>query len=271
LEKTETLDTILGMEEQQGWCTLRYRDGGFVYRGEEDTYYRDGTFSKQYHRSYGYSRSEGPYTVPLGDLSVYAGEQGGLSDYSTDGEVVDLDGHVYVKIPILGGYYEIKPETLLEFTFIGLTEGDVHAVGFDLNDSVEAPIILFQVWGSDPGSVVGGAVNTEFDDYPGGGGEMSFSIPVGQYFPGEWVSHLVVLQDDEVSETASCRIKDVVLREQRDTEPDYIWGRSECNEITDPTHLVFERPDIPGVWFPSLEAMTNPAVLDLPDLPGPEQ
>lgn len=51
---------------------------------------------------------------------------------------------------------------------------------------------------------------------------------------------------------------------------DTLLTRSGCFPILDnDDFLLFARNDLPGVWFTSLAAMTNPYVLDLPELPGP--
>jgi len=270
---SEILEMDLTYAPDEPWAMSHLRRNGFILRDQEDTYYRDGTFSRFYTRNNGWIKRGGGVPVGLYDLiddwSVYASEQGGGGSF--DG-VSETTGHIYVQIPIPGGYYKLTSSTVLEFDFEGVIEGEVHAIGLDNDDAVNLPVMIYQLWGTDPGTLVGGTADETYNNYFPAMGVRHYMVTIGADFPNQWASRLVLIQDDQAADDAVSRFTNVQIRERgvEYLDHDQILDRSGENPPAESTDLLFERPDLPGIWFPTLAAMNDPAVLDLPDLPGPD-
>jgi phage tail-like protein len=271
-ERTEDLDIDLVYSPPEPWTASLTRLNGFILRDQEDTYYRDGTFSRNYTRNNGWFRRGGGLPVDLDAEAPSWAVYNSISGSTFLPGTGELQGHSYVEIPFPGGYFPITRHTVLEFDFEGLVEGDVHAIGVDNNGAVGAPVMIFQVWGSDPGTLIGGTADTSYDNYFPALGVRRYKIPIGTYFAGQWASRIVLVQDDEVSDAAVSRFTNVTIQEAgvEYLDWDQVVDRSGANPVLESTDLFFERPDLPGIWFATLSALNDPAVLDLPDLPGPD-
>ncbi|MEW7292444.1 glycosyl hydrolase [Aquimarina sp. 2304DJ70-9] len=81
--------------------------------------------------------------------------------------------------------YTITANTVLEFEFQSTSQGEIHGIGFDSNESLSSSQI-FQLYGTQNWG------NRDFD-YTAGG-YVSFSIPVGDYYTGNEM-YLVLVND----------------------------------------------------------------------------
>ncbi len=84
--------------------------------------------------------------------------------------------------------YAITPNTVIEFEFESSSQGEIHGIGFDENNSLSSSRI-FQVYGTQNWGI--GA----FDTYSGSG-RVTMQIPVGQYYTGNSM-HLIVVNDKD--------------------------------------------------------------------------
>lgn len=97
--------------------------------------------------------------------------------------------------------FDITPDTVLTFDFEGVSEGEIHAIGFDsdLNYSGDR---FFRVWGTQPSS----SIYDDFNTYTSG--VESFSIPIGQYYTGSDM-RLVLVNDQDNSSGSEARFTNV--------------------------------------------------------------
>lgn len=76
--------------------------------------------------------------------------------------------------------FTVTANTVLEFDFEGyVNEGQSHAIGVD-NDATASPTHIFKLFGYEAYGI------PDFDNYWGGKGLVSISIPLGQYFTGSF-------------------------------------------------------------------------------------
>ena len=85
--------------------------------------------------------------------------------------------------------YEITPNTVLEFDFASNLQGEIHGIGFDDNSSVSANLTFqlfgLQNWGQG-----------NYNDYPGNATWKTYTIPVGEYYTGQF-SRLFFVADHD--------------------------------------------------------------------------
>jgi hypothetical protein len=110
--------------------------------------------------------------------STMAIEDGGAS--------LRITGNGWKKIALP---WTITANTVLEFDFSSSSQGEVHGIGFDTNESPSGNR-TFKVYGTQNWGI------NAFDNYTGSG-VTHYTIPVGQYFTGSY-TYLVFLDDHDV-------------------------------------------------------------------------
>ena len=126
--------------------------------------------------------------------------------------------------------FAITPDTVLEFEFSSSVQGEIHAIGFDENDSLNDNARLFNFWGTQNWTGGGRIVFTP--RYTGSGDFESFSIPVGQFYTG--ASMFLVLANDNNGGTGNNgHFRDVRVFE-RTPEPVALTTSTVGNGSVDP-------------------------------------
>ena len=111
----------------------------------------------------------------VGDFSVVSGGSG-LSLENNTWKYISLD-------------YTVTSSTVLEFDFSSTSQGEIHGVGFE-NDNSLTSTRYFKVHGTQNYGV------TNYDNYSGG--TTSYVIPVGDFYTGA-MDRLVFLNDNDAS------------------------------------------------------------------------
>ena len=83
--------------------------------------------------------------------------------------------------------FNVTANTVVEFDFTSTSQGEIHGVGFDEDNTLSSNRI-FKVHGTQNYGI------TDFDNYAGG--TTTYSIPVGQYFTGS-AMYLVLVNDND--------------------------------------------------------------------------
>ena len=83
--------------------------------------------------------------------------------------------------------FTVTANTVVEFDFSSTSQGEIHGVGFD-NDNTLSSDRIFKVHGTQNYGI------TDFDNY--GSGTTTYSIPVGQYFTGSNMNLILVNDND---------------------------------------------------------------------------
>ena len=151
------------------------------------------------------------------DIESFAGDQQDINStfaVEDDGTTLHLQGNGWKKIDLP---YSVTDETILEFDFRSDSEGEIHGIGFDTDNSV-SPETTFQLSGSQDWGLNG------HDDYDREVGEWQhYRIRVGDYFTGDFDS-LVFVNDHDVSRPdADSLFSNLRVYEESHSEPEIHW------------------------------------------------
>jgi hypothetical protein len=124
-----------------------------------------------------------------------------MSDYDTQntsnsyevldgGDVIHLMDNTWLQTT---NTYVITANTVLEFSFASGSQGEIHAAGFDGDNTINDNARHFQLWGTQDWTGTGKIDWTP--KYSGGGAYQAYSIPVGQYYTG--TMNLVLTNDND--------------------------------------------------------------------------
>lgn len=124
-------------------------------------------------------------------VESYGGTQDGASTTTieNDGYTLRVVGNAWKKVGIP---YTITPNTVLEFEFSSSAEGEIHGIGFDTDDTINNPIQVFQLSGTQTWG------DQTFNNYVTGSGTVHYSIPVGTFYTGNFLS-LTFTNDHDVT------------------------------------------------------------------------
>ncbi len=123
-------------------------------------------------------------------VSSYDTDQPGGETIEDDGAALRISGNHWKKIEFP---YEVTPNTIVEFDFQSSAEGEIHAIGFDtdntLNDTDAAR--FFELYGTQTWGL------QAFRDYASSSPAVEhYVIPAGRWFQGT-MSYLVLATDDD--------------------------------------------------------------------------
>jgi MSHA biogenesis protein MshQ len=136
--------------------------------------------------SYGGSSQDRTGTVEIRDA--------GLSLY--------LEGNRWQKIDFP---YTVTADTMIEFDFQSTVQGEINGLGFD-NDLGISDDKSFRVYGTQNWGI------SNFATYPGSG-VTHFTIPVGQFYTGDF-DHLFFINDDDSNPTGNSLYSNIVVYEK---------------------------------------------------------
>ena len=124
-------------------------------------------------------------------VESYGGTQDAASTITIEdgGLTMRVEGNAWKKVGIP---YNITPNTILEFDFSSNVEGEIHGIGFDTDDTINNPIQVFQLSGTQTWG------DQTFNNYVTGSGTVHYSIPVGTFYTGNYLS-LTFANDHDVA------------------------------------------------------------------------
>ncbi|MBZ0111153.1 MAG: hypothetical protein K8J08_01700 [Thermoanaerobaculia bacterium] len=98
--------------------------------------------------------------------------------------------------------FAITANTVLEFEFQSTSQGEIHGIGFDEDDTLTNNVRIFQLHGTQNWT----SANHDFDNYSGTA-FTTYSIPVGQYYTG--TMFLVLTNDNDAGSGNTSRFRNV--------------------------------------------------------------
>ncbi len=119
---------------------------------------------------------------------------------SNGGTTLVMNNNTWKYIPLS---YNITANTVIEFTFSSTSEGEIHGLGFEDDNSL-TPGNYFKVYGTQDYGV------TNFDTYSGG--TQTFVIPVGNFYTGA-ADRLVFINDNDAGGPANSVFTNVKIYE----------------------------------------------------------
>ena len=124
-------------------------------------------------------------------LTSYSNQNASNSvSVAASGDSVTLSNNTWVRST---QSFNVTADTVIEFTYSSTSQGEIHAIGFDNNDTLNDDPRHFQFWGTQ--NWTGTGQITAPQQYSGSGSQ-SLSIPVGQSYTG---SMFLVLTNDQDS------------------------------------------------------------------------
>ncbi|WP_108805648.1 T9SS type A sorting domain-containing protein [Aquimarina sp. Aq107] len=116
------------------------------------------------------------------------------------GASISMTNNTWKYIPF---NYNVTANTVIEFTFSSSSQGEIHGVGFEDDNSLTSSR-YFKVHGSQNYGV------TNFDDYAGG--TKTYIIPVGNFYTGD-MDRLVFINDNDAGSGNNSTFSDVKIYE----------------------------------------------------------
>ena len=102
--------------------------------------------------------------------------------------------------------FDVTANTVVEVEFRSTSQGEIHGIGFDENDTLTDAVRIFQLHGTQNW----GSSNHDFDNYSSG--TQSYTIPVGQYYTGS-AMYLVLVNDDDANSAGNGWFTDIKVYE----------------------------------------------------------
>jgi parallel beta-helix repeat protein len=139
------------------------------------------------------------------EILSYGGsqDQEGTVSVSNDGNTLTLSGNTWKKVNL--GEITITENTVLEFDFSSSSEGEVHGIGFNTDDSISY-YTTFKLHGIHNWGL------RDFDNYTAPQ-TRHYTIPVGEYFTGTF-SSLVFAMDDDANATGESVFSNIRITNQ---------------------------------------------------------
>jgi len=120
--------------------------------------------------------------------ATYGGSQDqGTLSVQDGGTTIELNDNAWKMITV---NYNVTANTVVEFDFKSSQIGEIHGVGFDNNTSTSSNY-TFKVYGTQNWG------NLTFDTYSGSGSYEHFTIPVGQFYTGQFPYFFFVTDHDD--------------------------------------------------------------------------
>lgn len=166
--------------------------------------------------------------TPQEITSYSSQDNGGAFEVSDDGGTLKLTGSSWKKAPL---DYTITAKTVLEFEFRVDGTGEIHAVGFDDNTSLNtggsSDELFFKLFGT---QVIPWG-NTDFEDYSEGEGWKRYSIPVGEYITGAKEYIVFVGDKDSNPSSQDSSFRNVNFIEEDTPDRNEITLEAECSTV----------------------------------------
>ncbi|MBL4822842.1 MAG: hypothetical protein JKX90_04870 [Colwellia sp.] len=138
------------------------------------------------------------------DVSSYGGssqDKSGTVDIRDAGLSLYLEGNRWQKIHFP---YTVTTDTVIEFDFKSTVQGEIHGLGFDDNLNISQDK-SFKVHGTQNWGI------SNFNTYTGSG-ITHFTIPVGQFYTGDF-QYLFFVNDDDSNQTGNSLYSNILVYE----------------------------------------------------------
>lgn len=128
-----------------------------------------------------------------------------LLTISPDLTQVELGGNSWKKVDF-GRSYTLDASTLLEFEFQSNTKGEIHGIGFDVDNNITGSgTHRFQLFGTEKNG------RQNFNNYDSSQGWKPYQIQVGKFFTGDFNSLTLVNDHDISNPTAHSGFRNIKL------------------------------------------------------------
>lgn len=171
------------------------------------------------------------------DILSFGGSQdGGQYEIQSGGDVLMIENNAWKAIAL---EYTVTAQTVIEFDFGSTRQGEIHGLGFDDNNSISSSK-TFKVHGTQSWGI------QSFDNYSNPGSWKRYTIPIGEYYTGNYIRLFFVADHDSSPRNGNSFFRNVVIYEGAGCGSNLVME----NEIT----------ELPGeAAAMDLEVFPNPA------------
>ncbi|WP_020405000.1 hypothetical protein [Hahella ganghwensis] len=148
----------------------------------------------------------------------------GDAQVSDTGNQLSLNGNRWLKFD---QNITITPDTVLEFDFESDTEGEIHGLGFDTDNEL-SPNNIFQVYGTENWGVTGAYRYS-------GSGKKHITIPVGEYFTGEFSRMVFINDEDRDNPQSDSQFSNIVLRNAEMSSSAIVLEHEDFDDLQQPS------------------------------------
>ena len=144
-----------------------------------------------------------PSDCPAGSIDLttmvsYSNQNASNGMSNPDNETITLTGNTWKRTTQT---FNITADTMVEFTFSSTDQGEIHAIGFDPDDTLNNQAAHCQFWGTQNWTGTGNIGNGTCGATYSGSGTQSFTYPIGQFITGN--RFLVLTNDDDAQASAN--------------------------------------------------------------------
>ena len=141
--------------------------------------------------------------ITFSTISSYGGTQDSDGTFAVQdaGATLFLENNTwkYVSLP-----YNVTANTVIDFEFRSTSQGEIHGIGFDSDNSISSNL-TFKVHGTQNWGI------TNYDNYSGSSW-VSYSIPVGSFYTGSF-DRLFFTNDNDAGSGNNSYFRNVVIHE----------------------------------------------------------
>ncbi|MCH2084992.1 MAG: M12 family metallo-peptidase [Saprospiraceae bacterium] len=136
-------------------------------------------------------------------LSFGGSQDAGDYQIQEDGRLLRIENNAWKAIYLP---YQVTETTVLEFDFGSTLQGEIHGIGFDDNNSISSSK-TFKVHGTQNWGI------NAYDNYEGGNMWQHYTIPVGDYYQGDFIYLFFVADHDSGPQNGNSFFRNVQVHE----------------------------------------------------------
>lgn len=157
----------------------------------------------------------------------------GTTELSTNGDSISLYGNVWKRVRI---DYDLTSDSILEFDFTGINEGEVHGIGFE-TDNFPSSSTVIKLWGTEQYGI------TDLASYSGNSVQR-FRIPIGERLLARHYQWLTLIGDhdrlprDSAATFSTIKLYSSPISDMDITAPQWSSQQLEVINVTDSSALL---------------------------------
>ena len=156
-------------------------------------------------------------------VTGYGGSQNSsnLHTIQDGGDTINIQNNTWKDVSLS---HTITADTVLSFDFMSTARGEIHAIGFDTNESI-APALSFKLYGTQNWGI------TDFNNYAGHEGQwVHYEINVGDYYTGNY-NKIFFVNDDDANLHSNSIFSNISIFEQGTAASETVTGTSASQSL----------------------------------------
>ena len=210
---TDGCYSFLILDEYGDGICCEYGDGGYeLLDSENNVLASGGEFEDEERTDFCVPFSEDDpgsddcLEINFNDYTInsYGGNQD-QGDYQlqNSGTVLKIENNAWKSIAL---DYTVTPSTVIRFDFSSNIQGEIHGIGFDDNNTISYTK-TFKVHGTQNWGIL------NYDNYPNNGNWQTYTIPVGQFYTGQFDRLFFVSDKDGAPQNGNSYFRNIEIYE----------------------------------------------------------